>query len=72
MLPKISRELPGMNMGYYRVKVSKEVRGKEFFPKNFNEETEVGVEFCTDRPTDENLLIRDSTSGKTTQRGRKG
>ncbi|TWU27748.1 hypothetical protein [Bythopirellula polymerisocia] len=55
--PKISRELPGMNMGYYRVKVSLEVGGKERIPKEYNEQSQLGVEFCTDRPIEENYLI---------------
>jgi EF hand domain-containing protein len=56
--PYISRELPGINMGYYRVKVSKIFKGKERIPANFNEQTELGVEFCDDRPMEENLLIQ--------------
>ncbi|QEG35772.1 EF-hand domain-containing protein [Bythopirellula goksoeyrii] len=55
--PQISRELPGMNMGYYRIKVSKEVGGKERIPKKYNEQTQVGVEFCPDRPSEEYQLI---------------
>ena len=56
--PQISRELPGMNMGYYRVKVSKEIGGKERIPEIYNEKSQVGVEFCTDRPIEENFLIQ--------------
>ena len=56
--PRISRQLPGMNMGYYRVKVSKIIGGKERLPARFNEQTELGVEFSDDRPAEENLLIR--------------
>ena len=56
--PRISRELAGMNMGYYRVKVSKIAGGKERIPEIFNAKTELGVEFSDDRPLEENYLIQ--------------
>ncbi len=65
--PQISRELPGMYMGYYRVKVSKEMGGKERIPPEYNEQTQLGVEFCTDRPIEENFLI-ELNLGKSSRR----
>jgi hypothetical protein len=41
---QISRELPGVQCGYYKVKVSKHVGGKESIPPAFNESTKLGLE----------------------------
>lgn len=66
--PRISRELHGIYMGYYRVKVSKNVGGKERIPKEYNEQTQVGVEFCTDRPVEEYQLIEIQLGKKSRRR----
>jgi len=56
--PTISQEIPGAYMGYYRVKVSVQSGGKERIPPKFNEQTELGVELCHDRPVvEENFVI---------------
>lgn len=62
--PQMSRELPGINMGYYRVKVSKKVGGKERLPAESNEQTKLGIEFCDDRPVEERFLIRILVGGR--------
>jgi hypothetical protein len=56
--PRISRDLPGVNMGYYRVQVTKQRGGKQLVAAQFNTQTQIGVEFCDDRPADEHQLIR--------------
>ena len=50
--PQLSRELPGMSFGYYRVKVSKTAGGRESIAPQFNSKTVLGVEFCPDRRDD--------------------
>jgi hypothetical protein len=42
--------LPGIYLGFYRVKVNKEVNGKEILPAKYNEETELGFEANNDVP----------------------
>jgi len=41
---QISRELPGVQCGFYRVKISKKVGDKENIPSQFNEATTLGLE----------------------------
>jgi hypothetical protein len=35
---------PGIYLGFYRVRITKEVKGKELLPAKYNEETELGYE----------------------------
>jgi hypothetical protein len=41
---------PGMQLGFYRVKVSKQVNGKETIPAKYNEATVLGQEVAPDVP----------------------
>lgn len=41
---QISRELPGVQCGFYRVKISKKVGDQESIPQQFNEATTLGLE----------------------------
>jgi hypothetical protein len=43
-------KFPGLYPGVYRVKISKEVGGKEIVPKQYNSETELGKEIAPDGP----------------------
>ena len=40
---------PGMNLGYYKIKVSRVINGKETLPARYNERTELGAEITDDR-----------------------
>jgi hypothetical protein len=53
--PSIPKELrpgipPGIHLGFYKVKVSKIVNGKETIPAKFNEQTILGQEVAPDTP----------------------
>jgi len=43
-------EIPGIYLGFYRVRISKLVDGKETLPAKFNTETELGREVADDVP----------------------
>ena len=43
-------EFPGIYLGFYRVKISKVVDGKETIAKEYNEETTIGYESAADLP----------------------
>ncbi|MDC0935808.1 hypothetical protein OAS39_05945 [Pirellulales bacterium] len=62
--PVISRQLPGMHLGFYRVIVSLESRGKQIIPERYNSQTELGVEFCGDRPVNDQFVIPFKLNGK--------
>ena len=44
-------EFPGIYLGFYRVRVSREVNGKETIPAKYNSETEIGYEATDDLTT---------------------
>jgi hypothetical protein len=41
---------PGIYLGFYRVKISKDVNGREFVPGKYNIETQLGYEAADDIP----------------------
>jgi hypothetical protein len=41
-------KFPGVYLGLYRVKVSKQVGGRETIPARYNSQTELGCEVATD------------------------
>lgn len=53
-IPKENRPTPdtppGIQLGFYNVKISKEVNGKETIPARFNEETILGQQVAMDDP----------------------
>jgi EF hand domain-containing protein len=46
--PVISQDESGVNLGLYKVRVSKMVNGKELIPARYNAETELGLEVAQD------------------------
>ena len=44
-------EFPGLYLGFYRVRISKEVNGKELIPKKYNVNSKMGYEACDDDPS---------------------
>lgn len=51
-------EFPGLYLGFYTVRLTKDVDGKEFFPAKYNEESTIGYE-ATD---DQNIGLADIIS----------
>jgi hypothetical protein len=49
-------EYPGLYLGLYRVRVSKQVGGKEILPSRYNAETELAKEIAPDAPSTQRLL----------------
>jgi hypothetical protein len=53
-IPKANRPTPdtppGLQLGFYRVRISKEVGGKETIPARYNSETTLGQEVAPDDP----------------------
>ncbi len=43
-------KFPGLYPGVYRVKISKQLGGKEIVPKRYNGESELGKEIAPDGP----------------------
>ena len=48
-------KFPGIFLGYYRVRISKEVNGKETLPARYNTESELGYEAADD--VDERMML---------------
>ncbi|MCA9235769.1 MAG: hypothetical protein KDA44_09875 [Planctomycetales bacterium] len=53
--PRASEDFPGIDKGYYRVKVS---GGSPSLPPKFSEDSPAGIEFTDDRPEDEQFLLQ--------------
>jgi hypothetical protein len=49
-------EFPGIYLGFYRVRISKVVGGKETIPAKYNTETELGFEASDDLPDISNVI----------------
>jgi hypothetical protein len=60
--PKLSP--PGVNLGLYKVKISKIVGGKETVPRKYNEETILGQEVARDVPEIANNRVKYALTSK--------
>ena len=49
-------KFPGIYLGFYRVRISKEVEGKETVPARYNSESELGYEATDDIPEINNII----------------
>ncbi len=49
-------QFPGIYLGFYRVRISRQANGKEAVPKKYNEDTELGYEGADDIPMVNNVI----------------
>ena len=49
-------QFPGIYLGFYRVRISKQVDGKETVPARYNTESELGYEATDDIPEVNNVI----------------
>jgi len=56
-------KFPGLYLGFYRVRVSKDVDGKETIPAHYNTESQLGYEATDDIPEVSNIIQFELTSG---------